>query len=86
MWKDPIVEEIHRYRAAYAKQFNYDMRAISEDIKAKEMKKMKTGWKMVSSPKEIRSEEINHQFPNFPHILLMRVIIHRFRWKSNSSC
>ncbi len=54
MWKDQIVEEIHRYRDAYAKQFNYDMRAIYEDIKAKEMK---TGWKMVSSPKDIRNEE-----------------------------
>jgi hypothetical protein len=31
--KDPIVHEIHRHRAAYAKRFNYDVHAIGEDIR-----------------------------------------------------
>ena len=31
--KDPIVEEIHRHRAAYAKRFNYDVDAIGQDIR-----------------------------------------------------
>ena len=31
--KDPIVAEIHRYRAAYARRFNYDVHAIGEDIR-----------------------------------------------------
>jgi hypothetical protein len=31
--KDPIVQEIHRHRAAYAKRFNYDVHAIGEDIR-----------------------------------------------------
>jgi hypothetical protein len=31
--KDPIVQEIHRHRAAYAKRFNYDVQAIGEDIR-----------------------------------------------------
>jgi hypothetical protein len=31
--KDPIVHEIHRLRAAYAKRFNYDVKAIGEDIR-----------------------------------------------------
>ena len=31
--KDPIVREIHRQRAAYAKRFNYDVDAIGEDIR-----------------------------------------------------
>jgi hypothetical protein len=31
--KDPIVQEIHRQRAAYAKRFNYDVDAIGQDIR-----------------------------------------------------
>ena len=34
--KDPIVAEIHRYRAAHAKRFNYDIHAIAEDIRRSE--------------------------------------------------
>ncbi len=32
--KDPIVEEIRGFRNEHAKQFNYDLDAICEDIKA----------------------------------------------------
>jgi hypothetical protein len=35
--KDPIVQEIHRQRAKYAKRFEYDVRAIGEDIRRCEM-------------------------------------------------
>lgn len=35
--KDPIVKEIHRQRAAYAKRFNYDIHAIGEEIRRCEM-------------------------------------------------
>jgi hypothetical protein len=31
--KDPIVQEIHRDRAKYAKRFNYDVDAIGRDIR-----------------------------------------------------
>lgn len=31
-WVDPIVEEIHREREAYAAKFNYDTGAICQDI------------------------------------------------------
>jgi hypothetical protein len=34
--KDPIVQEIHRRRADYAKRFNYDVHAIGEDIRRSE--------------------------------------------------
>ena len=33
--KDPIIEEIHRYRAELAKRFNYDIRAMTEHIRKK---------------------------------------------------
>ena len=36
MWKDEIVEEIHKYREEYAADFNFDMRAIFEDLKRKQ--------------------------------------------------
>jgi len=35
--KDPIVQEIHSYRAAYAKRLNYDIAAIGQDIRRCEM-------------------------------------------------
>jgi len=35
-WKDPIVEEVRRIRQEYAAQFNYDLRAMFEDLKAKQ--------------------------------------------------
>ncbi len=48
MWQDPFVEEIHQYREAHAKKFNYDMLAIYADIKAKEKQSEQEGWRLVS--------------------------------------
>jgi len=31
MWKDPIVEEVRKYREARAAKFGFDIRAIVED-------------------------------------------------------
>lgn len=36
MWKDEIIEEIHRHREEYAKSFNYDLDAIVEDLRRKQ--------------------------------------------------
>nr|VFJ58796.1 MAG: hypothetical protein BECKDK2373C_GA0170839_10685 [Candidatus Kentron sp. DK] len=33
MWKDPIVEKIHKIRQERAARFNYDLEAIYQDIK-----------------------------------------------------
>ncbi|MDD1437543.1 hypothetical protein MEN24_14435, partial [Dolichospermum sp. ST_sed10] len=38
MWKDPIVEEIHQTREEHSRQFNYDLKAIYQDLKAQEKK------------------------------------------------
>lgn len=35
MEKDPIMEEIHRVREEYAARFNYDLKAIYRDLKAR---------------------------------------------------
>ena len=36
MYRDEIVEEIHKYREEYAKSFNYDLNAIFQDLKKKQ--------------------------------------------------
>ena len=36
MLKDPIIEEIHRIRDEWAASFQYDLRALCEDIKRQE--------------------------------------------------
>ena len=51
MIRDPIVEEVRKYRDKYAKQFNYDLDAICKDLKEKQKKTKK---KVVSlSPKPV---------------------------------
>ena len=36
MWEDPIVEEIRKHSEEYAAQFDFDLKAIFEDLKKKE--------------------------------------------------
>jgi len=36
MWEDSIIEEIHKHREDYLKEFNYDLHAICQDIKKKQ--------------------------------------------------
>jgi len=52
MYKDPILEEIHKYREEYAKSFNYDLKAIFEDLRKKQIA---SGRKVVKLPIERRS-------------------------------
>jgi hypothetical protein len=35
-WKDPIVEEVRKVRQEHAKQSNYDLRAIVDDLRRQE--------------------------------------------------
>jgi hypothetical protein len=39
MTKDPIIEEIHKFREAHARKFNYDIDAIFADLKRKQAKR-----------------------------------------------
>lgn len=36
MWEDPIVAEIRQIREEYAAKFNYDLKAIVQDIQRQE--------------------------------------------------
>lgn len=47
MYKDEIVEEIHKYREEYAKSFNYDLKAIFDDLRKKQIA---SGQKFVKLP------------------------------------
>ena len=51
MKNDPIVEEIHNIREAYAARFNFDLRAIFTDLKAKERQSLRRLVKL--SPKRL---------------------------------
>jgi hypothetical protein len=37
MYKDEIIAEIHKYREEYAKSFNYDLNAIFDDLRKKQI-------------------------------------------------
>ena len=45
--KDPIVEEIRRYREEHAAQFNYDLAAIFADLRRSEAER---DWPRASFP------------------------------------
>jgi hypothetical protein len=47
MWKDQIVEEIHRIREEHAKTFNYNLDAIFVDWQKRQKE---SGRKIVSVP------------------------------------
>lgn len=47
MWKDEILEEIHKYREEHAKSFNYDIKAIFKDLQSKPVP---SGAKVISIP------------------------------------
>lgn len=52
--KDPIIDQIHKIRDKHAKRFNYDLKAICEDLKKIE----KTcGHKVISLPPKLLVNE-----------------------------
>jgi len=55
MWKDHIVEEVRKARQEHAARFNYDLRAIYNDLKTTE----KLGGRKVVSlpPKRLKKTE-----------------------------
>lgn len=47
MYKDEILEEIHKYREEYTKSLNYDLNAIFDDLRNKQIAR---GRKVVKLP------------------------------------
>lgn len=50
MLNDEIVDEVRAIRDAYAAKFNYDLRAIYEDLKKSEAEHIAAGHPFVSPP------------------------------------
>jgi hypothetical protein len=57
--KDPINEEIHKYRADHARKFNFDLAAICKDLKRRSSK-LKT---LKLPPKKINQKNENRVRP-----------------------
>jgi hypothetical protein len=47
MWKDEILEEIHKIREEHAQAFNYDLQAICDDLRRKQAA---SGRQIISTP------------------------------------
>ncbi len=47
MWKDEVLEEIYRIREDHAKAFNYDLKAICDDLQKRQAV---SGRKIISQP------------------------------------
>ena len=47
MWRDEILEEIYKIREEHAKVFNYDLKAICDDLRKRQAT---SGRKIISKP------------------------------------
>ncbi len=56
MASDEIIEEIRQSREAYAAKFNYNLRAIYEDLKKLEAEHIRAGHPFVEPPIEAISD------------------------------
>ena len=61
MWKDEIVEEVRKYREAYAAKFNFDLQAMYEDLKKAERKSKRK--KVSFKPKKPIQVELKTKTP-----------------------
>lgn len=46
--RDPIIEELQRARDAYAERFDYDLRALYNDLKRQEQCSTKTHHRLMA--------------------------------------
>jgi hypothetical protein len=51
MYTDPVLDEIRKFRDEYAARFNYDLKAILEDIR---LRQKESGRETVSRPPKRR--------------------------------
>jgi hypothetical protein len=48
MQNDPIVEQVRKARQKYAARFNYDLKAIGQDLRRREADSARAGRKVVT--------------------------------------
>lgn len=68
MWKDEVLEEIYRIREEHAKLFDYDLRAICDDLRKKQAA---NGRQMISVP--LKSSRIAMSSPMKPRAIMRGV-------------
>ena len=61
MWRDEILEEIYRIREEHAKAFNYDLKAICDDLRKRQAA---SDRKIISKP--LRQPRQSHNKPLYP--------------------
>jgi len=55
MWKDEVLEEIYKIREEHAKSFNYDLKAICDDLRKRQAM---SDRKLISTPlKKARQQD-----------------------------
>lgn len=54
MWKDEVLEEIYRIREEHAKAFNYDLKAICDDLRQSQAA---SGRRIISTPLKPRQPQ-----------------------------
>ena len=68
--KDPIVTEIHRHREERARRFNYDLRAMGEDLANRQWE---SGHKIIGwNAKRKRMVEMKHSQTDRAESLALR--------------
>lgn len=56
MWRDEILEEIYKIREEHARGFNYDLKAICDDLRKRQVV---SGRKVIS--KSLRQSRQSHK-------------------------
>ncbi len=60
MWRYPIVEEVRFYCEAYSAQFNYNLKAIYQDLRERQKK---SGRKIFSLPLKRVQKRVSESQP-----------------------
>lgn len=66
MLNDEIVDEVRAIREAHAAKFNYNLRAIYEDLKKSEAEHIAAGHPFITPPTILPKSESATQWTRFP--------------------
>jgi hypothetical protein len=56
MWSNDVLEEIYKIREEHAKAFNYDLKAICDDLRKRQAE---SGRQLISKPLKPRRQQYN---------------------------
>jgi hypothetical protein len=67
MLRDEIVDEVRAIREAHAAKFNYDLRAIFQDLKKSEAARVAAGHPFIAAPTDVAPSKSANQYNRFAH-------------------